>query len=144
MRIYLDMRCLKRPFDDQTQVRIRVETEAFLVILAAVATGRVEAVRSSAHDLENQQNPDLRRAAAVRAWLQGLNPPETVPNPLVIRAEELRGLGLRALDALHVAWAEYCTVDRFLTCDDRLLKRRDRGIIRVDVQNPVDLLPELA
>jgi hypothetical protein len=35
MRIYLDMCCLKRPFDDQSQPRIRLETEAVLALLAA-------------------------------------------------------------------------------------------------------------
>ena len=28
MRLYLDICCLKRPFDDQTQPRIRMESEA--------------------------------------------------------------------------------------------------------------------
>jgi len=27
-RVYLDLCCLNRPFDDQTQERIRLETEA--------------------------------------------------------------------------------------------------------------------
>jgi predicted nucleic acid-binding protein len=35
MRIYLYICCLQRPLDDQTQPRIRVETEAVLAILAA-------------------------------------------------------------------------------------------------------------
>ena len=32
MRIYLDMCCFNRPYDDQTQPRIRIETEAKVVI----------------------------------------------------------------------------------------------------------------
>jgi hypothetical protein len=32
MRIYLDNGCFNRPFDDQTQPRIRIETEAKLEI----------------------------------------------------------------------------------------------------------------
>ena len=35
MLIYLDMCCLKRPFDDQSQPRIRLETEAVLALLTA-------------------------------------------------------------------------------------------------------------
>jgi hypothetical protein len=34
--IYLDVCCLNRPFDDQTQERIRLEAEAVLHILAIV------------------------------------------------------------------------------------------------------------
>jgi len=33
MRIYTDVCCLNRPFDDQSQDRIRIESEAILAIL---------------------------------------------------------------------------------------------------------------
>ena len=38
MRLYLDICCLKRPFDDQAQPRIRIETEAVLGLLAGDAS----------------------------------------------------------------------------------------------------------
>ena len=47
MRIYLDMCCLKRPFDDQSQPRIRLETEAVLSLLAA-ESATIEFIRSAA------------------------------------------------------------------------------------------------
>ena len=34
MLLYLDICCLKRPFDDQAQPRVRLETEAVLGLLA--------------------------------------------------------------------------------------------------------------
>lgn len=37
--IYLDVCCLNRPFDDQTQERIRLEAEAVRLILANCQTG---------------------------------------------------------------------------------------------------------
>ena len=79
MTIYLDMCCLKRPLDDQTQPRIALETAAVLAILQAVADDRAKAVRSLAHQLENSRNPDSRRAGAVAAWLDTLNPIESTP-----------------------------------------------------------------
>jgi len=33
MKVYLDVSCLNRPFDDQTQARIRLESEAVTIIL---------------------------------------------------------------------------------------------------------------
>ena len=68
MKLYLDVCCLKRPFDDQTQPRIRMETEAVLSLLAEGAV-QFTLVRSVAHDLENDQNPLPWRAERVRAWL---------------------------------------------------------------------------
>jgi len=32
MRIYLDMCCFNRPYDDQSQARIRLETEAKMLL----------------------------------------------------------------------------------------------------------------
>ena len=45
-KIYLDVCCLNRPFDDQTQARIRLEAEAILMILAQCETGHWEWIGS--------------------------------------------------------------------------------------------------
>ena len=37
MRIYFDTCCLQRPLDDQTQPRIRVETEAVFTLVSEVS-----------------------------------------------------------------------------------------------------------
>jgi hypothetical protein len=64
MRIYLDMCCLKRPFDDQSQPRIRLETEAVLALLAA-ESATVDFIRSPDLRLENRQNPIRVRVLGV-------------------------------------------------------------------------------
>jgi hypothetical protein len=69
MRVYLDMCCLKRPFDDQSQPRVRLEAEAVLSLLAA-ESATLEFLRSAALLLENKQNPILVRAARVDLWLK--------------------------------------------------------------------------
>jgi len=42
MRIYLDNCCFNRPFDDQKQIRIRLETEAKLEIQRRILLGEIE------------------------------------------------------------------------------------------------------
>ena len=42
MRIYLDNCCYNRPFDDQTQDRIHIESEAVLAILKACENGLLQ------------------------------------------------------------------------------------------------------
>lgn len=118
MVLYLDICCLKRPFDDQAQPRVRLETEA---VLLAEEPSRVTFVRSAAHDLENDQNPLAWRAERVRGWLaeRPLVKPEA--GPLQVRTAELMKRGLRGFDALHLACAEAASADVFVTCDDRLL-----------------------
>lgn len=44
MRVYLDNCCYNRPFDDQGQVRIRLETEAKLRVQALMRTDEIEYV----------------------------------------------------------------------------------------------------
>ncbi len=39
VKVYLDVCCLNRPFDDQRQSRIRLESEAVLLILARCKSG---------------------------------------------------------------------------------------------------------
>ena len=44
MRIYLDNCCYNRPFDEQDDVRVRLETMAKLTVQFMMATGVVEYV----------------------------------------------------------------------------------------------------
>lgn len=47
MKVYLDVSCLNRPLDDQSQARIRLEAEAVTVVLGRCAAGTWEQVSSS-------------------------------------------------------------------------------------------------
>ena len=144
MRIYLELCCLKRPFDDQKQPHAHVESEAVLSIMAAEGD-QVEFVRSRAHHLENEQNPDGQRAERVREWLSASASPEIDDALLTSRTAELAALGFKNFDAFHLASAEMAGTDVFSSCDDRLLAaaRRHSTSLKVRVVDPVSLLREL-
>jgi hypothetical protein len=144
MRVYLDVCCLKRPFDDLSQPRIRLESEAVLALLAA-PEALLEFVHGPAHDLENDQNPLHWRAARVRSWLES-RPLVLVPDAaLEARTTELMSFGVKNFDAFHLATAELSRSDAFCTTDDKLLAagRRQASPIGVRVMNPVDLAREV-
>lgn len=65
-KIYLDVCCLQRPFDDQTQPRVRLEAEAIKLILGRVEQGEFEWLTSEVVDYEIDQNPDAERALKAR------------------------------------------------------------------------------
>ena len=46
MRVYLDNRCYNRPFDEQVQLRVRLETEAKLEVQRQMRSGELEYVWS--------------------------------------------------------------------------------------------------
>ena len=62
IRVYLDVCCLQRPFDDQRQARIHLEAEAVKLILARIEDGEFLWVSSEVVDDEISQNPDADRA----------------------------------------------------------------------------------
>ncbi len=57
MKIYLDTSVYNRPFDDQTQPRIWLETLALALILQLVESGEATLVNSSVLEFENSKNP---------------------------------------------------------------------------------------
>jgi hypothetical protein len=62
VKVYLDTSVYNRPFDDQTQPRIWLETLAFAVILQMIEAGSVTLVTSSVLEYENNRSPfQLRR-----------------------------------------------------------------------------------
>jgi hypothetical protein len=142
MKVYLDVSCLNRPFDDQSQPRIRLESAAVTIILDGIDTGRWEQVSSRMAELElSAMSDDVHR----RRVLQ-LLPKSRIELTSAIfdRARKLIGLGLHAADAVHVSAAETLKADVLLTCDDRLLLRcrQIADDLSVQVANPVDWLKE--
>lgn len=121
--VYLDVCALNRPLDDQSQMRIRLEADAVLLILSHVRARALRMVVSPVHFIEASANPDLAKREHVQALLKDMGTEVAID---VIqargRAEQLLQLGLGAADAAHVAFAELAGCD-FVTVDDRLLRQ---------------------
>lgn len=144
--IYLDVCCLNRPFDDQTQARIRLEAEAVLVILAQCEAGDWEWIGSQILDYEIQQTPDPERRRRVQLVASHAHRSVIVGSPEVERAQELEAWGFAAFDALHLACAESGGATVFLTTDDRLLRKAGAHAARLQirVENPLIWLREVS
>jgi len=144
VRIYLDLCCLKRPFDAQEQPLVRLQTDAVISILALPAE-TAELIRASAQVLENSFNPVQTRREAVALWL-GQAPVATLSDEdLSRRTANLVAAGFKSFDAFHMASAELSGADVFLTVDLPLLKLAARvsEALHVRVTDPVSLLEEL-
>lgn len=145
-RVYLDVCCLNRPFDDQTQVRIRLESEAVLMILAECETGQWEWISSEIMDVEIERTPDPERRRRVQLVALRAHRSLTVGESEIGRARQLEAWGIGAYDALHLACAERESVDVFLTTDDGLLRKAATlsEQLNVRVENPVVWLGEMS
>lgn len=140
MRLYIDTSVYNRPFDDQTQPRIWLETLALGLILQLVESGEATLVNSSVLEFENSRNPFSLRREWMERCLSLATEYERVDEAIRDRAQEYEKQGVSAIDALHVATAESANVDFFIACDDRLLKKAKQ--FQVKSMNPVDFVQQ--
>jgi predicted nucleic acid-binding protein len=142
MRVYLDVSCLNRPFDDQSQTRGRLEAEAVRLIVERCDRGEWTDVSSDMAAREVEANPDPAKRDRARELLPDRSAIMSLTTAQADRAAVLVRLGFKPADALHVAAAEALGVDVLLTCDDQLVRSaaRNRAVLRVRVANPVDWL----
>lgn len=90
-RIYLDSCCLNRPFDNQAQDRIRLESEAILMLLSRCQSGVWRLITSDALDLELTQLRDRDRYQQIQNLLTIAKIRVTYSLQLMDRAVYLQG-----------------------------------------------------
>lgn len=135
MRIYLDNCCYNRPYDDQTQLRISLETQAKLQIQSMIRQKKLELVASYVLLYENSRNPYETRKNIILEFVK-----ENISSYVDIdRGDEVKALadeiiatGIKTADAHHVACAILGCADYFLTTDNRLLKYSTNRIVLLD------------
>ena len=144
MKIYFDTCSLHRPLDNKEQLRIALEAEAVLGILAMCEVGIMNLVSSEVLLLEADRNQQPQKRAYVSSILEQAQIVITVNDEIEQRAKVLEKRGFKAFDALHIASAESGSVDYFCTCDDRVLKKtRRRTDIFVKIVSPLELANEV-
>jgi predicted nucleic acid-binding protein len=141
VKIYLDTSVYNRPFDDQTQPRIWLETLALALILQLIEAGEAILINSTVLEFENSRNPFLLRQDWMSRCLEQAAAYQRVDESIRERAETLEKHGLKAIDSLHVACAESAGADYFLTCDDRMLKKQKH--ITVSSMNPLNFVQKV-
>ena len=144
MTIYMDCCCLNRPFDDQLQDKIRIESDAVIAILSKCSLGVWRLVSSEVLDIEIASIPDSWKKGKVLELYKLASEKIALNDKIKQRAREIQAYGLKAFDSLHVASAEYKGVDVFLTTDKNLLKAAQRFELPIKVVNPLNWFMEVA
>lgn len=148
MKVYFDNCSLQRPLDEKKQVRVMVEAEAVLSLLALCESGKLELVSSEVLLFETLKNPDVSRAEYALAVLRqakvfvAIN--DDINDDIIARAHEFTLQKINVLDALHLASAEAIQADCFCTTDDKLLKEaRKLKKLKIKVVSPIHLIEEV-
>lgn len=123
MKLYLDLCLLYRPFDDQSNERIKLETQVLLVLLEFVSASKVHFINSFALEFENSKNPNVENRYKVSSLLKYATQYVEYDEMILSRALSIEKLGIMSMDALHIACAEASNAECFVTCDDNLVNK---------------------
>ncbi|MGJ8656561.1 MAG: PIN domain protein [Akkermansiaceae bacterium] len=137
MLIYLDNCCFNRPFDEQNQVRILLETEAKLVVQERIREGSLEFAWSFMMDFENEANPFEERRNSISIWKHLVSTDVSESESVIERAESITKHGIKPKDAGHLACAIEAHCDVFLSTDKGILNKANL-ISELAIINPVD------
>ena len=136
------MNVYNRCFDDQTQLRVRLETAAIEGIFALAEGGKLTLAWSFVLDYENSLNPYESRREGVEL-LSHVCRDKIDPSPEIVTLARriVGGTKIKPRDALHLACAETANCGYFVTCDDALIKILERmRFLEVKAINPVEFI----
>jgi len=139
MRIYMDNCCFNRPFDDQSQLKIKLEAEAKIYIQENILLKKLELVWSYILDYENTANPFDERRNSIQLWKNHATDDRVENAEIIKKAETIHLKGIKSKDALHIACAIFSKSDYFITTDDSILKKL-KDFDEITVIDPINFI----
>ncbi|MFI3219792.1 MAG: PIN domain protein [Methylococcales bacterium] len=142
MKIYLDNCLFNRPFDEQSHIRIRIETEAKLAIQEEIRRGTYQLIWSYILDYENSKNPFRERQEQIMKWKKYAITDIEENTDIIKTALLLNSKGLQKMDSLHIACAIFAKADYFLTTDDKVIKKAN-AITELEISDPINFIKKV-
>jgi predicted nucleic acid-binding protein len=140
--IYMDCCCLNRPNDDQTQDKIRIESDAIIAILFKCSYNSWKLIGSDVLEYEIMKTPDLNKRNKVLE-LYKIKKENIAMNDIIVkRANEIQKYGIKPMDSLHFASAEYRNVNVLLTVDKDFIFNSEQINTSLRVVNPINWFME--
>jgi len=133
MNVYLDNCSYNRPFDNQSQMRIYLETQAKLYIQKLIRDGSLFLAISYVSRYENGNSPFSKNKITIEKFFEKATTYIDIDKADIIeqKANEIMKYGLKSKDALHLSCAIEAACDYFITTDDGILKMYKAGEIKV-------------
>ena len=139
-KVYLDICSYNRPFDNQSQMKIRLETEAKLFIQSEIKAQNYSMVWSYMHDFENNDNPYEERRNTIAPWKDLADYYCPSSNIIPVAGSKIMQLGIKPKDALHLACAIESNCTHFITTDKGLI---NKTVPNIKIINPIDFVREM-
>ena len=137
------MCCYNRPYDDQSQLKIALETQAKLFIQQLIQEAKVDLVSSYTLDYECSNIPVISRKDTIIKFINnyscyyvGFEHDEIIAD----KAALIMKSGVKEKDAFHIASAIFARCEYFISTDLRLLKYKTNEI---KLLTPIEFIMEL-
>jgi predicted nucleic acid-binding protein len=139
IKVYLDNCAYNRPFDDQTQIKIALETEAKRHIQRLIAEKKIDLAYSFINRFENSKNKRPLNRNSINSFFTNavLYIDHTSAINVGKRVAEIMKTGVKTKDAYHISCAIEGGCGYFITTDKPLLKYKHEGIV---VCSPIQFL----
>jgi len=141
LKIYLDICCYNRPFDEQNNDLILLETEAKLIIQNNIKNGTYAFVWSFMLSSENDENPSDDKREIINSWGMLADEYCAASEDILSNAKQYMRLGLKHKDAIHLACAVKHKCDYFITTDKKLITKNNK-INEINIVNPMVFILE--
>ena len=139
----MDNCCYNRPYDDQSQIRISLETQAKIYIQDKISKHELELASSYVLMAENDANQSEAKKDSIRNFIED-NSTVFVDIKHMDEIKEMiipiMASGIKYADASHIACALFSKCDYFITTDKRVLKYQTESI---KLRNPITLIAEM-
>lgn len=140
----MDNCCYNRPFNDQTQERIHLESEAILTVLKMGQMKKVIIVGSEILELEINRMIDENKKRKVLDLYKVADMQIFYTDKIRKRSADIMSVWkIRTFDSLHIAAAEEANADALLTTDDKFEKMAEKLDLKTRVVNPLRFVWEV-
>ncbi len=144
LKIYFDTCCYCRPFDEQSQEKIKTQTLAIFEIFELARKDELIICTSAAVNYEISQIAEPLSRTLVKLYHKKAKLLIELSSVITSRVNEIIALSFKSFDAIHLAFAENENAT-FITTDERLKKKADkqRKNLIIDVVYPDEFLASL-
>jgi hypothetical protein len=140
LKIYLDNCSLNRPFDDQNQMKIYLETEAIYSVFSGIRSGRYSLSWSFMLDYEISASTYNQKKNSIIKWKEVARDFCKPVESVLSKGKEIERLGMRRKDSLHLASAIEMQCNYFITTDKQIFNKTISGINTI---NPIQFVIEM-
>ena len=145
LKIYLDNCCYNRPFDDLSNQKNYLESQAIIVILDKYNNHKIDIYKSKVLDYEISKISNIVKKTKIIDVYNSIEAKYIKTDEKIFkRAEELKKYNIKDKDALHIAYAELGNLDYFITVDKLLINALKRvSDLKIKIINPIDFIMEV-